>query len=225
MSDKKHSEQTEKADEAAKAKAPGKNKWKKFADKSESAEQAEQKTAKEQAEQQDLAAQVETEELPEVEFPSREKLEDQLTAMEKKVFEYKNNMMSAYAELDNLRKRSERDVSNAHKFGTERLITKLLPVIDSMLRGLEGGEPKDANLKAMWAGMNLTLELLEKMLVDAGLVAIVPEIGEEFNPDVHEAMSMQADPKAKPNTIMQVLQKGYRLNGRVIRAAMVMVAE
>lgn len=162
------------------------------------------------------------EETPEgLEFPSRSNLEDQLTAMEMQMTEYKDKFLRQQAEFDNFRKRAERDVQNAHKYGVEKLLGDLLPVLDSLERGLEGVEKNDAHFQ----GMQLTLEMFIKTLGKYGVSIINPEPGENFDPSRHEAMSMQPNPDFASNTIIQVLQRGYELNGRTLRAAMVIVAQ
>lgn len=161
----------------------------------------------------------------EIDFPGRDKLEDQLTAMEKKVDEYKDKAARYGADMENFRRRAERDIANAHKFGAEKLLMDLLPVVDSMVRGLESPESHDPHAKSMREGISLTLDLLHKTLLKHGIKIIDPYPGEAFNPELHEAMSAVKDPNAKPNTIVQVIQKGYELNGRVLRAAMVIVAQ
>ena len=157
-------------------------------------------------------------------YPSHEELEQQLNALEMQLAEYKDVAIRAKAEADNARRRAERDVQDAHKFGGKKILTDLLPVVDSLVRGLEGPEPQDPQAQSYRQGMTLTLDILEKTLEKHGVQAIAPAKGEAFDPARHEAMSMQPDPQAKSNTILQVLQKGYELNGRVIRAAMVIVA-
>jgi molecular chaperone GrpE len=157
-------------------------------------------------------------------YPSHEELEQQLNALEMQVSEYKDAAVRAKAEADNVRRRAERDVEKAHKFGSEKLLVDMLPVVDSLVRGLEAAEPQDAQAKTYRDGMVLTLDILEKTLQKHGIKVIDPAKGEPFNPELHEAMSMQPGSGAKANTVLQVLQKGYELNGRVIRAAMVMVA-
>lgn len=158
-----------------------------------------------------------------LEFPDRKKLEDQLTAMEMKMDDYKNQVLRAHAEVENVRRRTERDVSNAHKFGSEKLLADLLPVIDTLVRSLESPESRDSHAQAMREGVSLTLDLLQKTLVKHGMEMIAPKPGEPFNPELHEAMSAMSDPDAEPNTIAEVMQTGYQLNGRVLRAAMVMI--
>lgn len=194
-----------------------KDKWKEFAEKQQ---QSEAETADQVS---DVESPVDTEEAG-LEFPSHSKLEDQLTAAEQKADDYKNQMLRMQAELENVRRRAERDVANAHKYGSEKLLSDMLPVVDSLIRGMEIPEAKDPHVKAMRDGMQLTLDLFEKALAKHGLDVIDPAVGEAFDPQQHEAMSMQQDPEAESNTILQVIQKGYSLNGRVIRAAMVIVA-
>ncbi len=196
--------------------AKGKNKWEKFSEEQEDAQpEAEEKISSRASLSQDTDLGIE--------FPDRQKLEDRLTAMEQVVDEYKDKNLRVMAEMKNAQERAERDISKAHKFGTEKLIVDLLPVVDSLVRGLESSV-NDPQQNSIHEGMQLTLDLLIKTLTKHGVEVINPARGEAFNPEIHEAMSMQQDPKAKPNTILQVLQHGYALNGRVLRAAMVIVA-
>lgn len=161
----------------------------------------------------------------ELELPSRETLEDQLTSMERKTEEYKDQFLRVKAEMDNLRKRTEREKADAIKYGTSRLLTDLLPVVDSLIHGLlQSPESQDPHAKNMREGMSLTLDLLHKVLAKHGVEIIDPQPGDSFNPEFHEAMSIQKIPTAKADTIVQVMQKGYRLNGRVLRAARAVVA-
>ena len=192
-----------------------KNKWERMA------KEAEQQAAEMEQSPEEGEQPVESEK---IEFPKREKLEDELNAMDLKMAEYKNEAMRLHADMENLRRRTEREVSNARKFGAEKLIQDMLPVIDSIERGLTS-VPADAQMQSVTEGMQLTLDLLEKTLEKHGVTVINPGKGEPFNPDMHEAMAMQPDPEAQSNTILQVMQKGYALNGRVLRAAMVMVAQ
>ncbi len=160
-----------------------------------------------------------------LEFPSHGELENQLTAAEQKAAECHEKMMMARAELENVRKRSERDVQNAHKFANEKLLAEMLPVMDSLTRALEGPAPSNEESQNMRKGIELTLDLLENSLKKGGVEVIAPDAGETFNPEQHEAMSMQPGTDQASNTVVQVLQKGYLLNGRVLRAAMVIVAQ
>jgi molecular chaperone GrpE len=157
--------------------------------------------------------------------PSGSNAQDQIQSLEQKMAEYKEKALIAYAELENVRKRSDRDVENAHRYANEKLLADLLPVIDSLMRALEGEVSEDPQVQAMRQGVELTLDLLEKTLSRFGVEVVEPASGDAFNPDMHEAMSMIPDPKAESGAIVQLLQKGYRLNGRVVRAAMVVVAQ
>ncbi|MBW5803108.1 nucleotide exchange factor GrpE [Coxiella endosymbiont of Ornithodoros amblus] len=159
-----------------------------------------------------------------LEFLSREKLEGQLTRMERKVDEYKTQYLRAQADMDNLRKRNEREKADIIKFCSKQLITDLLPVADSLIHGLESPASEDPQVKSMRDGMRLTLDLLHNTLAKHGVQVINPNPGDPFDPALHEAMSVQAVPEAKLNTVIQVLQRGYQLNGRVLRGARVIVA-
>lgn len=157
---------------------------------------------------------------PELEAETSEQLDGELNEAEQKIAQYKEQALRAQAELQNVRRRAERDVQNAYKFGSEKLIGDILPVVESIERGLASGAQDDP----MRAGLQLTLDQFEKALAKHGVELIVPKAGDAFNPEQHEAMAMQPDPKAKPNTILHVAQRGYMLNGRVLKAAMVVVA-
>lgn len=151
-------------------------------------------------------------------------LEDRLTAMEQKLEEYRDAMTRAQADLINVQNQADRDIRKARKYSVGKLIMDLLPGLDSLVRGLEGMSADDAKLANVREGMSLTLEIFNKSIIKHGVEIISPEVGDAFNPEAHEAMSMTKNPEAKSNTILQVLQKGYRLHGRVLRAAMVIVA-
>ncbi len=205
----------------SKKKATSGNKWEKIATEGED-------VTEENVSPIDASAETATAEEPEqhagIDYATRDNLEDQLTAMEQQADKFKSEMLRAQADMANVQRRAERDVSNARKFGAERLITDMLPVVDSLVRGLEAPEVDDPQVQNMREGMSLTLDLLNKTLTKHGVTIIDPQSGEAFNPELHEAMSMQQDPNAAANSILQVLQKGYSLNGRVLRAAMVIVA-
>src|SRR3990167_830526 len=150
--------------------------------------------------------------------------EDRLRAKEAEVNEARERMLRIQAEVENVRRRAERDVANAHKFGQERLINDLLPVWDSLSRSLENTSNLESAALEKWVeGVTLTLGLLEKTLQKNGLERIVPARGDVFDPARHEAMSMQPTEGLTSNQIVTVLQPGFVLNGRVLRAAMVIV--
>jgi molecular chaperone GrpE len=147
-------------------------------------------------------------------------LQAALAAAESRALESRDLYMRALAELENVRKRASRDVEQAHKFRIERIANDLIGVKDSLELGLASGASADA----LRAGTQATLQLLAKALEKAGLTEIVPQ-GEQFNPQLHEAMVMQPSAEHVPNSIVQVVQKGYQLNGRLLRPARVIVAK
>jgi molecular chaperone GrpE len=147
-------------------------------------------------------------------------LQAALAQAESRALESRDLYMRALAELENVRKRAARDVEQAHKFGLERVANDLIGVKDS----LELGLASTATADALRAGTQATLQLLSKALEKAGLVEILP-LGEQFNPELHEAMAMQPSGEHVPNSIVQVVQKGYQLNGRLLRPARVIVAK
>jgi molecular chaperone GrpE len=131
--------------------------------------------------------------------------------------------LRAVAELDNLRKRNARELDNARKFSAERLVSALLPVRDSLEAGLDTAAAGGSDLNAILEGERATLRLLVQAFADAGVAEIDP-VGEPFDPERHEAMSLMASPTAEPNSVLTVIQKGYALHDRVIRPARVIVA-
>lgn len=129
--------------------------------------------------------------------------------------------LRATAELENLRKRAARDVENARKFGIEQFAGELLTVIDSLEMGLESAS--NATVESLLEGKQATLKLLLAAMEKSGIESIDPE-GEPFDPQVHEAMTMQPSESAEPGSVLAVVQKGYQLNGRLLRPARVIVA-
>ena len=150
---------------------------------------------------------------------------DQLAQLEAEIEKYKDVALRAEAEMQNLRRRAERDVRNAHKFGAERLLQNLLPVLDSLEKAIEtseaaGQEEDDPQLE----GIKLCSKLFIDVLTKEGIEALDPQ-GEPFDPNLHEALSMIENPDLEPNSVMTVIQKGYRLNERLVRPAKVMVSK
>ena len=137
----------------------------------------------------------------------------------------KDDVLRVQAEMQNLRRRTELDVEKAHKYGQERFSTELLTVMDNLERALEAAsQHEDEIVKAIYDGVNLTLKSFIDCFSKFNIEVIDP-IGEPFDPQKHQAMSIQESPEAEPNTVIAVLQKGYTLHGRVIRPAMVMVSK
>lgn len=131
--------------------------------------------------------------------------------------------LRARAEIENIRRRTEQDVEKAHKFALEKFSKELLNVVDNLERGLQALEGADESIKVLAEGVELTHKGLVSTLNQFG-VESVGVVGEAFNPELHQAISMQPAEGIEPNHISVVLQKGYTLHGRVIRPAMVMVA-
>ena len=131
--------------------------------------------------------------------------------------------MRTRAELDNLRKRSQRDLEQAHKFALERFSQELLQVWDSLELGHQAAQDEQADVQKLREGTELTLKLLTDVMSKHGVEQIDPT-GETFNPEYHQAMSVQERDDVAPNTVVAVVQKGYLLNGRLLRPAMVMVS-
>lgn len=132
-----------------------------------------------------------------------------------------NLYLRAAAEVENIRKRAARDVENAHRFALESFGRELLTVVDSLEMGLAAAGDADAD--ALRVGSEATCKLLKTTLERFGVTEVDPE-GEPFDPELHEAMSMMPSEKVEPGSVAQVVQKGYSLNGRLLRPAMVIVA-
>ena len=134
-----------------------------------------------------------------------------------------NELLRARAEIDNLRKRHERELANAHKYGMDRLVQELLPVRDSLELGLQAANDPAADVAKLREGKQLTLNLLSAAMDKFDIEQIDP-VGQPFDPERHQAMSMQESADVAPNTVVTVVQKGYLLAGRVVRPAMVIVS-
>ncbi|MCX2192015.1 nucleotide exchange factor GrpE [Pantoea agglomerans] len=132
--------------------------------------------------------------------------------------------LRAQAEIENIRRRAEMDVEKAHKFALEKFANELLPVIDSLERALEVANKEDPQLASMIEGIELTLKGLLGAVRKFG-VEVVGETGVPFNPEVHQAMSVMESEEFEPNHVMLVMQRGYTLNGRLLRPAMVAVSK
>ena len=188
----------------------------------------EQKQEKNEELEQDLQSQeVDVEEQKQAEDPLEEaiarvqELEAQLAETAKKE---QDLLLRTRAEIDNIRRRTEQDVEKAHKFALEKFAKDILNTIDNLERALATpANTEDETVKALFDGVELTLKELLATVARFG-VEPVGVVGEVFNPDLHQAISMQPMEGFETNQITTVLQKGYLLNGRVIRPAMVMVA-
>lgn len=139
----------------------------------------------------------------------------------------KDATLRSEAEMQNVRRRAEREVEHAVKYGVEKLVQNLLPVLDSLEKAIESAEQvgdKAPAAQAIIEGMGLCQKLFSEVLEKEGMKAVDPH-GEPFDPNLHQAISMVENPEVEPNSVVAVVQKGYQLNGRLVRPAMVMVAK
>ena len=151
----------------------------------------------------------------------QESLEEALAETDK----YRDLALRAEAEMQNMQRRTARDIENAHKFGLERFLNNLLPVVDSLEKAIESAGQTDSETnKAMTEGLSLCHKLLLDVLGKEN-VEIIDPFGAPFDPNEHQAMSMVENSEMEENSVCAVVQKGYKLNGRLIRAAMVMVTK
>ncbi len=139
------------------------------------------------------------------------------------IAELKDQVLRSLAEMENVKRRATRDIENAHKFAVEKLLSDLFPVVDSLEKAVETAEQTEG-AQPIAEGVALSLKLFVDTLAKSGVEQIDP-LGEPFDPQVHEAMTMVPNPAAEPNSVMDVMQKGYLLNGRLVRAAKVIVAK
>jgi molecular chaperone GrpE len=157
-----------------------------------------------------------------LEHLSYPELEEKLTLVEQQAHDSWEKSVRAMAELENVRRRAEREVANAHRYGSEKLLTSLLPIMDSLEEALRLADKHGDN--GMHEGLELTMKLFLDVLEKNDVRQLDPQ-GEAFDPQLHEAMSMQVSAEVPPNTILVVFQKGYKLNDRVIRPARVIVSK
>ncbi|AIW18060.1 nucleotide exchange factor GrpE [Vibrio coralliilyticus] len=151
-------------------------------------------------------------------------LEAALLSSEAKVKEQQDSVLRAKAEVENMRRRTETEIDKARKYALNKFAEELLPVIDNLERAIQAADTDNEAVKPIVEGVELTHKTFVDAVAKFGLKEINPE-GEAFNPEMHQAMSIQESPDHESNTVMFVMQKGYELNGRVIRPAMVMVAK
>ena len=164
---------------------------------------------------------------PEGEQPADEMslLQEQLEAAEAAAGMARDELLRVQAEMQNLRRRTEQDIEKAHKFGQEKFSTELLAVMDNLERSAAAAEAsEDEAVQAIKEGVELTLKGFMDCFKRFNIEEVDP-LGEPFDPQLHQAMSIQESPDAEPNSVIAVMQKGYTLHGRVIRPAMVMVSK
>lgn len=155
---------------------------------------------------------------------SGQDVETRLLETEAVLAEKQNEILRLHADIQNTRRRAEQDVEKAHKYGQEKLISELLPVIDNLERALQAATGDSEQVVALREGVELTLKSFLDCLKKSNVEALDPT-GEPFDPQFHQAMSMVESDTAEPNSVVAVMQKGYALHGRVLRPAMVMVSK
>lgn len=149
---------------------------------------------------------------------------DELVRLQEELVKAKDQTLRVQAEMQNLRRRSERDVENAHKYALDKFVGELLPVIDNLERALQTVDQDNDDSRSFVEGVELTLKNFQDVLVRYKVEPIDPK-GQMFDPELHQAMSMLEMPEETPNTVVDVFQKGYTLNGRLVRPAMVVIAK
>ncbi len=166
----------------------------------------------------------EIEDKVEVEELIEENLQKRLKQAENKATENWDKALRIQADMENLKRRTQKDLENAHKYGLEKFAKELLSVIDSLELGIQASTSDAPEVVALREGSELTIKQFESVFAKFNIEAIDPT-GEAFNPEVHQAMTMQPSADVEPNTVLNVFQKGYILNGRLIRPAMVVVSQ
>lgn len=158
--------------------------------------------------------------------PDMEALKAELASAQALAAENLDKFIRAKAETENVRRRAETDVASAHKFAIERFALEMLAVKDSLerARGVEINSP-DAVLEKMFEGIDLTLKLMDSIFQKFALTEVNPAVGDKFDPEQHQAMSAQENTEQPPNHVLMTLQKGYLLNNRLLRPALVIVAK
>ena len=181
----------------------------------DSADTAAEAVAAEKA--KDLDAEIVEELLAEDQLSETEELQEQVSKANDQV-------LRVQAEMQNVRRRVERDVENAHKYALDKFTAELLPVVDNLERALSTIDAADDAQKAVATGLELTLKSFFDVL-GRFKIEVVDPAGQPFDADLHQAVSMVPNPDLEPNTVMDVFQKGYTLNGRLVRPAMVVVSK
>jgi len=159
-----------------------------------------------------------------VELSADQELQQQLEAAEARAAESLDQLLRTKAEMENLRRRTQRDLENAHKFALEKFALELLSVKDSLELGLQAASQEGADVEKLREGTEMTSNMLSNVFEKFDLVEVNP-LNQPFDAELHQAMTMQENPEVEPNTVMAVMQKGYTLNERLLRPAMVVVSK
>ncbi len=182
-----------------------------------------EQVAEEDAVEEGLVEETDDEQLAKEEI-SIEELQKQLKLANQKAEENWDKVVRSQAEMDNLKRRTQKDLENAHKYGLEKFAKELLSVIDSLELGIQASTSDAPEVVSLREGSELTIKQFESVFAKFNIEAIDP-LGQPFNPELHQAMTMQPSADVEPNTVINVFQKGYVLNGRLIRPAMVVVSQ
>ncbi len=151
-------------------------------------------------------------------------LQAEIAALKEQAANANEQALRAAAEAQNARRRAEQDVEKAHKFALEKFVNDMLPVADNLERSIEASKAEQSNIETVIEGVELTFKSLVDALKRHNVEAVNPA-GEPFDPQYHQAMSMVPDANVEPNTVINVFQNGYTLNGRLVRPAMVVVSK
>ncbi|MBA6414208.1 nucleotide exchange factor GrpE [Parahaliea sp. F7430] len=195
-----------------------------MADEKQKQPETEEELAEQQATEIPSAeAQAAAEDVGNASEQSEEEL-DPIARLEEEVGQLKDAALRAHADAQNAQRRAEKEVEKARKFALESFSKELLSVVDNLERALEAAGGDNEQIKPVAEGVELTLKGLMGVLRKFNIEPVDPQ-GEPFDPELHQAMSMVENPEVEPNTVIAVMQKGYTLNGRLIRPAMVMVSK
>jgi molecular chaperone GrpE len=161
---------------------------------------------------------------PDTDEPDLDLLRNALATAEERANKNQDAMLRTQAEMENLRKRQRRELENAHKFALDKIAMELLPVCDTLEMGVAAASAEEADVAKILEGSELTLKMLTQALEKFNIVEVNP-LGGKFDPDLHQAISTQEGTDNEANTVINVLQKGYTLNERLLRPAMVIIAK
>ncbi|MCD6038706.1 MAG: hypothetical protein K0S27_106 [Gammaproteobacteria bacterium] len=160
----------------------------------------------------------------EIQDTSSADLQKQLSGAEEKANKYWEQLLRTQAEMKNLERRVEQDIANAHKYALKNFVLELLPIVDSLERAVAAHKNEESGVGSLVDGVKLTLKMFYTALEKFDVEQVDP-LAQPFNPDLHQAVSTQVDCDAKPGSVISVLQKGYLLNDRLVRPALVIVAK
>ncbi len=187
--------------------------------------QEETEAVEEQIQEQPGAEQAQTAaDQSEDDSPGELSLEEEVAKLQEDLANARDAGLRAQADAQNVKRRAEQDVEKARKFALERFASDLLPVVDNLERALESASGDEEAVKPIAEGVDLTLKSFLGALAKYNIEVVDPA-GEPFDPNLHQAMSMVDNAEVEPNTVVAVMQKGYTLNGRLMRPAMVMVSK